>query len=301
MGKSEGTSYNIITTSDNGFAQHTGVMLASLISNNPDCSFQVYILVPVDFSEENVSKVVASFEGNSGAVRFVQVPDDLVNDLKIDGHATRATYLRLCIGALLPAALDRVLYLDSDIIIRGDITNLFHMDLLGFPFGAVPDAVEDADRKIRTKISLGATARYFNAGVLSIDLPRWRSFDIEARAISYCRSNGDAITWWDQCALNHVVNGQFYVLDEKWNFQSKSSRRHLRSALIIHFTGAIKPWHARCNHPLKNLYFEFVKKTPWKDFTLHRTHRDLIWRILGPLMYRAAAATFRRIKIWLVR
>jgi lipopolysaccharide biosynthesis glycosyltransferase len=289
-------SYNIITTSDNGFAQHTGVMLASLISNNPDCSFQVYILVPVDFSAENVSKIVASFDDNFDAVRFIQVPDDLVNDLKIDGHVTSATYLRLYIGALLPAALGRVLYLDSDIIIRGDITKLFHMDLLGFPFGAVPDPTADADRKIRTKISLDATARYFNGGVLLIDLPRWRSFDIEARAISYCRSNEDAITYWDQCALNHVVNGQFYVLDEKWNFQSKSSARHLRSALIIHFTGAIKPWHPRCEHPLKDLYFEYVKTTPWMNFTLHQTHRDLIWRMLGPSMYRAAAATFRRIR-----
>jgi lipopolysaccharide biosynthesis glycosyltransferase len=279
-------SYNIITTSDNGFAQHTGVMLASLISNNLDCSFDVYILVPMDFSEENASKVVASFQGNRDAIRFIQVPDDLVKDLKIDGHVTRATYLRLCIGALLPTTLDRVLYLDSDIVIRGDITKLYHTDLLGFPFGAVPDPVCDTDKNIRAKISLDATAHYFNGGVLLIDLPRWRSFDIEARAISYCRSNADAITYWDQCALNHVVNGQFYLLDEKWNFQSKSSMRHLKSALIIHFTGAIKPWHARCTHPLQHLYFKFVTKTPWMDFILHQTYRDLVWRMLGPSMYR---------------
>jgi lipopolysaccharide biosynthesis glycosyltransferase len=64
-----------------------------------------------------------------------------------------------------------VLYLDSDIIIHGDITELFEMDLLGFPFGAVPDALTDKDREIRTKIALDGNAHYFNGGVLLIDLP----------------------------------------------------------------------------------------------------------------------------------
>jgi lipopolysaccharide biosynthesis glycosyltransferase len=291
--------YNIVTSCDNGFAQHASVMLASLFSHHPNCSFQVFILVPVDFSEENALKVVASVNTDSSAIKIIRVADNRVSDLKIDGHVTSATYLRLRMGDLLPATLGRVVYLDSDIIINGNVTELFEVDLLGFPFGAVPDAWVDQAKEVRTKIGLDANARYFNCGVLVIDLPRWIYVKLEERALSYCRSHPDAITYWDQCALNHVVNGKFYLLDEKWNFQSTSSRSGLNSALIVHFTGAVKPWHIMCAHPLKHLYFKYSKKTVWMDFKPHWTHVDskaLIKRALGPTMSRAAAITARKFR-----
>jgi lipopolysaccharide biosynthesis glycosyltransferase len=291
-------TYNIVTACDNAFAQHTTVMLASLFSHHPDCSFQVFILVPADFLEENSAKTVASFDSTVSVLRIIRVSDEVFGDLKIDGHVTSAAYLRLRISELLPATLERVLYLDSDIIIRGDVTELFEMNLLGFPFGAVPDAVVDGYREIRAKIALDANVHYFNSGVLLIDLPRWRSLNIGARAITYCRSNRDSITFWDQCALNHVANGRFHVLDEKWNFQSHSSVSKLHSALIVHFTGELKPWHFMCTHPLKHLYFEFIKQTAWMDFKVRWTYRELIKRILGPAMSRTALAAARRIGIW---
>jgi lipopolysaccharide biosynthesis glycosyltransferase len=289
-------SYNIVTACDDEFAQHTAVMLTSLFYHHPDCLFQVFILVPADFLEENALKIIASFPGNFGTIKIIRVSDDVISNLVIYGHVTTASYLRLRIGELLPATLERVLYLDPDIIIAGDVTELFEMDLLGFPFGAVPDVLVDVDREIRAKIAIGANAHYFNAGVLLIDLPRWRSLNMGARAINYCHSYPSSITYHDQCALNHVTNGRCYVLDEKWNFQTKSSARNLHSALIIHFTGLLKPWHFLCTHPLKPLYFEFIKKTAWKDFKVRWTYRELIRRILGPTMSRAAVAAADRIR-----
>jgi lipopolysaccharide biosynthesis glycosyltransferase len=299
-------SYNIVTACDNEYAQHATVMLASLCSRHPHCSFQVFVLVPSDFPDETASKVFASLEGNFCAIKIIRVSDDVTDDLKIDGHVTTATYFRLRIDELLPATLERVLFLDPDMVITGDVTELFSMDLLGFPFAAAPDLFVEVYRKeIRTKIALSANAPYFNAGVLLVDLPRWRSLNIGARAIDYCRSNRDSVTYWDQCALNHVANGRFYLLDEKWNFQTNSvfqtqSAHKLHSASIIHFTGDLKqkPWHFLCTHPLKHLYFESLRTTAWADFKVHWTHRDLIKRILGPTMSRAAVAAARRIRIW---
>jgi lipopolysaccharide biosynthesis glycosyltransferase len=296
-------SYNIVTACDDAFAQHTTVMLASLLSRHQECSFQVFILVPSDFLEETASKIIASFGANLRP-KIIRVSDEAVSELKVDGHITKAAYFRLRIGELLPATLERVLYLDPDIIITGDVTELFETDLLDFPFGAVPDLfVEVYRREIRAKIELSESADYFNDGVLLIDLPRWRSLNIGARAITYCRLNRDAITFHEQCALNHVANGRFYILDEKWNFQTNSvfqtdSSAQLRSAKIVHFTGELKPWHFLCTHPLKHLYFESLRTTAWTDFKVHWTHRDLIKRILGPTMSRAAVAAARRIRIW---
>jgi lipopolysaccharide biosynthesis glycosyltransferase len=278
-------------------------MLASLFSHHQECSFQVFILVPSDFLEETASKITASFTANV-RLKIIRVSDDAVSELKVDGHVTKAAYFRVRIDELLPAALQRVLYLDPDIIVTGDVTELFETDLLDFPFGAVPDLfVEVYRREIRSKIELSEGAQYFNSGVLLIDLPRWRSLNIGTRALTYCRLNRDAITFHDQCALNHAANGRFYVLDEKWNFQTNSvfqteSSAQLHSAKIVHFTGELKPWHFLCTHPLKHLYFEALRTTAWADFKVHWTHRDLIKRILGPTISRAAVAAARRIRIW---
>jgi hypothetical protein len=65
-------------------------MLASLFSHHPNCSFQVFILVPIDFFEENLSRVMASFDGDL-AVKIIRMSDDVINGLKIDGHVTSAT------------------------------------------------------------------------------------------------------------------------------------------------------------------------------------------------------------------
>jgi len=296
--------YNIVTACDDQFAQHAAVMLASLFSHHPHCSFQVFMLVPADFPEKTVSKVISSFDKNLCVVNVIRISTDEISDLKIDGHITNAAYLRLRIAELLPGTVGRVLYLDPDIIVTGDLTELFEMDLLEFALGAVPDTfVEVYRRDIRAKIALAANVRYFNSGVLLIDLPRWRSLNIGARAMDYCRSNRDSITLHDQCALNHVVNGRFYLLGEKWNFQTNSvfdmnSSHKLQSALIIHFTGEVKPWDFLCTHPLKHLYFESVQATAWRDFKVPWTYRDLMKRILGPAMSRAAVAAVRGIKVW---
>src|SRR5262249_10796633 len=158
-----------------------------------------------------------------------------------------------------------------DIIINDRILDLLNTDISNYVLAAVPDVWVDSNNIIRAKICLKEKARYLNSGVLLLNLERWRTEKIGLRALKFCISNPESITCWDQCALNYIIQGNFYILDKKWNFQvghmritgdykfHSSARTEASSAAIIHFTTHLKPWNFMCMHPMKGLYFKYLK------------------------------------------
>jgi lipopolysaccharide biosynthesis glycosyltransferase len=238
-------------------------------------------------------------------LEFVSVSELELSRLKVDGHITCAAYYRLSVGLLLPHNIKTALYLDSDIIINGSILDLLHTDISNYVLAAVPDVWLDRDKIVRAKICLKEEAHYLNSGVLLLNLERWRSEKIGSRALKFCISSPDSITYHDQCALNHIIQGKFYVLDKKWNFQvwdtwgtefHSSARTEASSAPIIHFTTHLKPWNFMYTHPMKYLYFKFLKHTEWRDFIeIGRTPRNMVKRYLRihfPLTSRRVEATY---------
>jgi lipopolysaccharide biosynthesis glycosyltransferase len=271
-------AFNIVASCDNDFAQHTCVMLASLLFHHPEQSFKIFILVSPTFSQENRNNIVSSLSAWASKIQFLSVGELEVSGLKVDGHISSATYYRLYLHELLPCNVKTALYLDSDIIINGSILELLNTDISNYSLAAVPDAWIDQNQEIRCKICLNEEARYLNGGVLLLNLERWRSEEIGPRALEFCASNPDRITYHDQCAVNHIVQGKFFVLDRKWNFQVEhmtrvseykfhpGSRREASSAAIIHFTSQSKPWQFMCTHPMKELYFKYLELTTWRGF-----------------------------------
>jgi len=177
------------------------------------------------------------------------------------------------IADLLPE-ISRALYLDSDIVVMGDISGMLHLDLSQYPLAAALDTL-DTSRDFKRKINLGQSVPYFNSGVMLLNLDRWRSENIGRRALDFAAANPQYIVHWDQCALNHIIRGNFLVLPKEWNFQradvdfdftrSKSIERAKR-AKVLHFTTSEKPWFFMNNHPLKREYWKYLQRTEWKHY-----------------------------------
>jgi lipopolysaccharide biosynthesis glycosyltransferase len=288
--------FNVVASCDNAFAQHACVMLTSLLFHHQNQSqlFRIFLLVPSSFSQENRKNIIKSLSPWGPELEFVSVGERELSGLKVGGHISSATYYRLCVSELLPHNVKTALYLDSDIIINGSLLDLFNTDISEHGLAAVPDAWVDKNEAIRSKILLNEEAHYLNGGVLLLNLERWRTEKIGLRVLKFCRSNPDRITFWDQCGINHFVQGRFYVLDRKWNFQQEHMRRVSKykfhpsaeedasSAAIIHFTSNQKPWSFMCTHPMKELYFKYLKYTAWSGFTERdRTLRNVVKRYLG--------------------
>ncbi len=205
---------DLVTGCDGDFARHLAAMLLSLTETNPQHDFAVSVLWNGSASDR--LKFERVLQGTPFSYSLIDISaDDTLAGLTVSAdmlHVTKMTYARLLVGALLPPKIDRVLYLDGDIIVRGDIGPLWTTDLGGKTAGAVIDLPHYARK---STLGLPPDAPYFNAGVLLIDLERWRRLKIGERAAEFARDHWDRMQWGDQCALNFVLQDDWKVLDSQ--------------------------------------------------------------------------------------
>jgi len=263
---------DIVTGCDDGFAQHLAAMLLSLADTNPRHGFTIFIVWSGTSAEKD--KLSQGLASTPFSFAFIEVGDDAFAGLSATLNITKMTYSRLLIGDLLPREIPRILYLDGDIIVRGDIGELWTTDLRDKTLGAVADLPR---YPFNRTLGLPPEAPYFKAGVLLIDLERWRELKIGERALTFAREHQDRLRWWDQCALNFVLQDDWVALDRGWNFQSldigrfvngymrfgATDWRRLAAARLVHFNGPSKPWHYLNDHPLKSEYLGYRSRTPW--------------------------------------
>lgn len=175
----------------------------------------------------------------------------------------KATCLRLLISSFLPKDLQRIIYLDSDIMVTADLSELFHTHMHGHPVAAVQD---EGMRQIYCG-AIGLDARhYFNAGVLLIDLAQWN--EPANRALALFAEEGATYPCLDQDVLNIVFKDNWQALDARWNlteqrhpFASRwfewiwpnGQKKERLPPAVYHMT-PIKPWHRCCTSRYRFAY-----------------------------------------------
>ena len=176
------------------------------------------------------------------------------------------TYYRLMLPKILYEK-SKVIYLDADMLVLDDLTKLWKINLHGLSTAVVEDFNLQKDKRysfLELKFN-----RYFNAGLLVMDLDVWRKNDLTNKAIANMKVNLD-YEYNDQDGLNVVLDGHCCYLDEVWNAQtpvlSKSDCNI--TPKIIHFTGQEKPWHVSSSHPNTKDYLFYKKQTSYADTAL---------------------------------
>jgi lipopolysaccharide biosynthesis glycosyltransferase len=261
---------DIVTSCDNAYPAHTIAFLRSLLHSNPSAEFRVFVLVPEDSAFQDV--IASALPSGMLSLHFLRVDHGQIASLKTSFHFTTASYYRLFLGELLPTDVHRAIHLDSDVLVAGSLSELWNMEVAPHIIAAVPDCVVDNEVDVRSALGLSEEMRYFNAGVMLIDLDRWREERIGQRALEVVQQSSGSLKYLEQCALNALVRGRYKVLPEKWNFQSDHVARDqdgrvsddalmaLGEARIVHFTGRMKPWVDGCRHPMKDQYFQFANE-----------------------------------------
>jgi lipopolysaccharide biosynthesis glycosyltransferase len=167
-------------------------------------------------------------------------------------HLTAASLLRLRLPSFLNG-IDRVVYLDCDLVVLNDITTLYDADLLDFPLAACLDFwltgapssappgwdVGEWHKFLREVVRLADNKTYFNAGVLVMDLNRFRNTGLVQEAEEFLERTSYQTPFLDQEALNHVIDGAFVRLDPRWNVLAALPHS---DPWIIHYAGPNKPW-----------------------------------------------------------
>jgi lipopolysaccharide biosynthesis glycosyltransferase len=304
---------NIVCAIDDGYAQHCGVMLRSLFANNPGTAFRVFVLT--DGLRESTRARLDAVARASGQSLECRVLDRaMLGDAPVNGHVSLATYFRVLIPNLLPPEVGTVLFLDADLIVRGQIGELCAQRIDGYPVAAVANPFGDGEMD---RLGIHRQFGYFNAGVLLMNLRTWREEDLSRRVLHCIATSGERLLWWDQDALNLALQGRWLRCHPMWNAQEAFFRDHPLSALgitadelretraaprIVHFAGSWKPWHYGYEHPFKREYYRYLAETPWKgtppvDMPPVRVRaRLLAARMAPPLLrrgYQRLAAAFR--------
>lgn len=251
---------NIILSTDNNYAHQTGVVLCSIFENNKSFKINTHI-IDGGISEKNKDDIEKLTQKYGQVINFTEIDLDKFSFLPEIGHLSRATWYRILIPEIFKD-IDKVLYLDSDIIVDAEIIELYNTDIKDKIIAAAKDAqtVENFENKD------------FNAGVLLINIEKWRENNITDKAIDFISKNRDDFKNkkypnLDQDVLNIVIEKRFIKeLPIEYNFVTAniSSIRKPKGVAIFHFAGNLKPWGNSNFIPLKNYFFKYSDITPWK-------------------------------------
>ena len=250
-----------------------GVTITSIVENNRDEEF-VFHIFSTELPPDQINKLEKLKKTYDFDYKTYKVDDGYLNKFKnLDcvGHLNAACFIRLLAPEAIALEHGRLLYLDSDIICDGNISELFDADLSGKPVGAIRDnALTDKVQSAKLGLPEGS---YFNSGVLLIDTGKWKDLAITEATIAYVDKNPQ-LDFADQDALNAILIDQVMYLDSKWNYQinSKDIIRNNqvdieipRQAILIHFVSSIKPWHNIALPAAQRKFVHYKKSSPWRD------------------------------------
>lgn len=267
------------------------VTIASLLKNNAQHRFRLIVVLNErdTAAEQKIRDTVRLF--NNAEIEFKSFSSQAFEHFRVDRHITVASYLRLFMTQFLDPDLEKVLYLDSDLIVCDDIRDLWETDVSRHFLAAVIDPYSD------NHVNLGfrEDERCFNAGVLLVNLTKWREANLVPQFVRYVEDHSAILRYHDQCTLNAVLRGQVLLLPYRWNFAARNADLpasafgiakqdflKLRAKpSIVHYTTSVKPWLYTLEPHYKRLYYEYLALTPWRDFRpSDRTRRAVFTRLL---------------------
>jgi len=142
-----------------------------------------------------------------------------------------------------------------------------HEELVADVLQLVPLASSRGGIQSRSSLGISDHAKYFNAGVMLIDLARWRAARVADSALNYLRAHWKSVAFWDQEGLNVALAGQWMELAPRWNRNVSVPGDRALGAVdgsILHFAGRLKPWLYKIRDPEFSLYLSYLDRTSWK-------------------------------------
>lgn len=235
----------IFFSTDDNYIPYLDVALSSLIAHaSADYDYKIIIL-NTGLKSENVKKVKLN-QRPGFDIEFIDISDRIENIrsfFKDVYHFSIVTYYRLFIASLFPQ-YDKIVYLDCDLVVLGDISELYNVPMDGHIFAASPEQYVQNTTEFRTyaKNALGLNPdEYVNAGVLVIDLNAFRQYKIEEKFIKLITTYDFDLLDPDQAYLNFLCRGKIYMLPNGWNKEPMDLPCQ-GAKNIVHYALYKKPW-----------------------------------------------------------
>ena len=265
--------FHITCNTDDNYIQHCMAMLCSVFENNK-CIFHVHILTN-GLSYENTNELEGLCNRYGNQLSVYQVNESPLEGVQFRKARplSKAAYYRLLLSSIIPNDIEKILYLDCDMIVMGELTPLYDIDLTGYALAATADYMPTNDQH-RQQLNLEFDERTFCSGIMMINLKYWREHDSEKELLAFAKKTRNPVYLHDQDVLNHIFRKQWFRLPPKWNrivfnivpggpqfgYKRSDIREYFHAPMVVHYANKVKPWYDMWM-PMRSYYRKYLKKS----------------------------------------
>lgn len=270
---------HVVLASDRYYFPYIYVAIKSLYEHNKNVDILVVHYIEQDVPKQDLKLLINLSDEYGRKVDIIkfEMPKEIEEVLPAFGIASKTTYAKFWFASMFPN-LDRVLYLDPDVLVMDSIVNLYNVE---FKNNLAAGVIENLPKYHRDWSFLGDDDIYINGGMVLCNLDAWRSENFEYRALERLKDTEHNLNY-DQGILNGLCKGRLLLLPSKYNVLAevfefrdakKIKRRYgfkkyysqieideaINHPIIIHFTGFLygKPLSEKCTHPYTK-YFQSI-------------------------------------------
>ena len=265
---------NILVTLDKNYLTPLGVLLCSMLINHPGDTFDIYV-ISSDLTQEDLGDMSAMCARFSSRLHLIPVGEDCFEHAPTLRYYSKAMYYRLLAAQLLPENMERILYLDPDILVIGSLAELYNMPMGDQLYAAAmhKGLIRLSGPVNQIRLSAYESEGYYNSGVLLMNLPRIRADVREKDVFDYVEENKSILILPDQDVLNGLYGSRILPVEESlYNYDARKYREYLLASqgemdagwvmehtAILHFCGKGKPWKRVCRGRFAALYRHYMK------------------------------------------
>jgi len=259
------TDFHIAFGIDKNFARGMGILMDSIHCHNQEKNIRFHVFTD-GIEQQDLAKLQELTQYNNISIKIYYINIEAFRNLPTTLAWSYATYYRFIMGKVLHGLVDKVLYIDADILCIGMLDKLQTIDMEGNIVLAISEEGQFNVNRLSLK-----NGKYFNAGFLYIDINKWNDAQIAEQAVALLTETPEKYTYLDQDVLNILLDGKTLFIAQQWNYlydMRKMDNKLPQDVIFIHFIGD-KPWQQWSEHHfMVKLYQEYAQKTPWANVPL---------------------------------
>ena len=254
---------------DDGYVPFLAVSIHSLIENSSKEYYYAIKVLYTNICEENKKKIL-KYERDNVKIEFVDLNyyiEEIKDKLFTRDYYTKTTYFRLFIPNIYPQ-YNKVIYLDSDTVLLGDVAELYHQDMGSNLVAVVPDDIiqneEIFQEYVEKVVGVADYRKYFNAGVLVMNLDEMRKSKFQEKFLYLLETVKFAVVQ-DQDYLNRLCKGRTKILENGWNrMPVPNNKTKVEKLNLIHYNLNYKPWHYD-GIVYEEYFWQYAEKTEYYE------------------------------------
>ena len=267
---------NILISIDDNYIEHALNLIYSISINNKTY-INLYLIYGDELSVTSI-KIIKDFLPKNNYGKLVTIYfDKKDNNLpKTIDYISITTYFRLFAPFLIKNKIDRILYLDCDIICNGSIIKFYQTNfddniIVACP-NMLPPNLSEWGKRNNIRIGLSRDYTYINTGVLLINIDKYKKFITAKQIYNFINKISNILLFQDQDVINMLFHNKIKIADNKYNYQINPSKTIPQNPKLIHYSEKLKPWNNNYNSPEKAIFY-------YKILSMRKQYNELQYLI----------------------